>query len=237
MSTVALDVTLRRPFAFYEAYIGKKVVMAATGVILFGYVIGHLLGNLQIYMGAAQMNRYAQFLHSQGALLWVVRSLLIACVGLHIVSSFQLWLQKRRARPVAYVKKDDIPASYASRTMIWSGPIIAAFVVFHVLHLTTGSVGLNYRAPREIAAGGEQFFAYQNVISGFQHPAVAIAYIFAIALLTMHLYHGIWSMFQSVGASHPRYTPLLKKAAHAIAIAVAAGYISIPVSVQLGLVG
>jgi succinate dehydrogenase / fumarate reductase cytochrome b subunit len=236
MSTVALDVTLRRPFTFYEAYIGKKVVMAATGVVLIAYVIGHLLGNLQIYMGAAQMNRYAQFLHSLGALLWAVRSFLIACVALHLISSFQLWLQKRRARPVGYVKKDDIPASYASRTMIWSGPIIGAFVVFHVLHLTTGSVGLNYRAPREIA-GGEQFFAYQNVISGFQNPVVAIAYIFAIALLTMHLYHGIWSMFQSVGVSHPRYTRVLKMAAHVIAIAVAAGYISIPVSVQLGLVG
>jgi succinate dehydrogenase / fumarate reductase, cytochrome b subunit len=236
MSTVALDATLRRPFTFYEAYIGKKVVMVATGVVLIAYVIGHLLGNLQIYMGAAQMNWYAHLLHSQGALLWVARSVLIACVGLHLVSSFQLWLQKRRARPVGYVKKDDIPASYASRTMIWSGPIIGSFVVFHVLHLTTGSVGLNYRAPREIA-GGEQFFAYQNVISGFQNPAVAIAYVFAIALLTMHLYHGIWSMFQSVGISHPRYTPLLKTAAHVIAIAVAAGYISIPVSVQLGLVG
>ncbi len=234
MSSIAIP--LKRPFAFYEAYIGKKVVMATTGVVLFAYVIGHMLGNLQIYAGEQQLNRYAEFLHERVALLWAVRAFLIACVLLHIISSFQLWLIKRRARPTGYVKKDDVPSAYASRTMMWSGPIIAAFVIFHILHLTTGSVGLGYQEPHLAPGGTEAPLAYENVVAGFQHPAVSIAYIVAIILLTMHLYHGLWSMFQSVGVSHPRYTPVLKKTAHTVAILIAAGYISIPVSVMAGLI-
>ncbi len=232
MSTAAVDTRLKRTWGLYEVYIGKKLVMAGTGVILVLYVIGHMLGNLQIFAGPEQMNRYAAFLHSQPGLLWTARIVLVAAVVAHIWSSFLLWLEKRRARPVAYVKKNNVPASYASRTMMWSGPIIAAFVVFHVLHLTTGDVGLGFQAPTP-GGGGETFYAYQNVVNGFQHPAVSAAYIFALVLLTMHLYHGMWSMFQSVGISHPRYTPLLKGLAHVLSIAIAVGYISIPIYVMI----
>ncbi len=232
MSSVAIDAPRQRTRAMYDVYIGKKLVMAITGVVLVGYIVGHLLGNLQIYLGPAQLNAYAAFLHSHVDLLWGARIVLVSAVVLHIYSSFLLWLAKRRARPVAYVKKDDVPTSYASRTMMWSGPVIAAFVIFHVLHLTTGSVGLGYRGP-EAAAGGEAFFAYENLVSGFQHPAVSLAYIVAIALLSMHLYHGFWSMFQSVGISHPRYTAWLKRVSHVGAVLVAAGYISIPLYVMI----
>jgi succinate dehydrogenase / fumarate reductase cytochrome b subunit len=232
MSSVAAEVTLKRTWGLYEVYIGKKLVMAASGVVLVLYIFGHLAGNLQIYMGPARLNAYAAFLHSHPGPLWIARTVMLAAVGLHGWSSFLLWLEKRRARPIGYVKKDDVPASYASRTMMWSGPILGAFVVFHILHLTTGSVpGLGFRESEQ-----EQFFAYQNVVNGFQHPAVAIAYVVAIVLLSMHLYHGLWSMFQSVGISHRRYTPLLKRAAHVVAILVAAGYISIPLCVTIGLV-
>jgi succinate dehydrogenase / fumarate reductase, cytochrome b subunit len=245
MGAVAIDTSLKRRFGFYEAYIGKKLVMAATGVILFGYVVGHLAGNLQIYVPphvvdgqyVYQINNYARFLHSNTGLLWAVRTLLLAAVLLHIWSSFQLWLQKRRARPTRYVKKDDVPAAYASRTMMWSGPIIAAFIVFHILHLTTGSVGLGFHEPAMGAGGEEQFYAFQNLVHGFRNPAVAIAYIVAIVLLSMHLYHGIWSMFQSVGISHPRFTPVLQRFAHWFSILIAAGYISIPIAVLARVVG
>jgi succinate dehydrogenase / fumarate reductase cytochrome b subunit len=245
MGAAAVDTSLTKHFGFYEAYIGKKLVMAVTGVILFGYVIGHLAGNLQVFLPPRvvdgqtvyQMNNYARFLHSSGALLWVVRAFLLAALVLHIWSSVLLWRQKRLARPVAYVKKDDVPAAYASRTMMWSGPIIAAFVVFHILHLTTGSVGLGYSGPAIGAGGEEQFYAYQNLVHGLRNPAVSIAYIFAIVLLTFHLYHGIWSMFQSVGISHPRYTPLLQRFAHWFSILIAAGYISIPLAVLTRVVG
>ena len=224
MSAIATTSQLNRDIGFYQASIGKKVVMAVTGVILFGYVLGHLIGNLQIYApNPEQINNYAKFLHSHALLLWVVRAGLFASVVLHITASLQLWLLKRRARPVAYVKKDDLPTSYAARTMTWSGPIIAAFVIFHVLHLTTGSV-------LPLQEGNVR----ANVIDGFQHPAVAIFYVIAIALLSMHLYHGLWSMFQSLGLSHPRYTPILKKFSAVFAWFVAIGNISIPVAVLTG---
>src|SRR5690348_7761182 len=140
MSAIATTGSIHRAIRFYEATNGKKAVMAITGVILFGYVLGHLIGNLQIYAGPAPINRYAEFLHSTGAALWAVRALLLLAVVLHIVASYQLWAFNRRARPVAYYKKDDVPTGYAARTMKWSGPIVAAFVIFHVLHLTTGDV-------------------------------------------------------------------------------------------------
>ena len=230
MSAIATTSQLNRAIGFYEASIGKKVVMAVTGVILFGYVLGHLLGNLQIYSpNPEQINNYAKFLHSHAVLLWAVRGFLLLAVGLHITASVQLWLLKQKARPDGYVKKDDVPTSYAARTMIWSGPIIAAFVIFHVLHLTTGGIGA---LPLHYASG--ELDVRTNVILGFQHPAVALFYIIAMALLCMHLYHGLWSMFQSVGLNHPRYTPILKKFAAIFAWFIALGNISIPVSVLAG---
>jgi len=230
MSAIATTSQLHRSIGFYESTLGKKVVMAVTGVILFGYVLGHLIGNLQIYApDGQQINHYAHFLHSHGLLLWVVRCGLLAAVGLHITASVQLWLLKRAARPESYVKKDDLPASYAARTMIWSGPIVAAFVIFHVLHLTVGSV-----LPLATLPDGDMDVR-TNVITGFQNPAVAVFYIIAMALLCMHLYHGLWSMFQSLGVNHPRYTPIIKKFAAAFAWFVAIGNISIPVMVTLGV--
>ena len=230
MSAIATTSPLNRSIGFYDSTIGKKVVMAVTGVILFGYVLGHLIGNLQIYSpDPQQINNYAKFLHAHAILLWGVRTLLLASVVLHITSSVQLWLLKQKARPQGYVKKDDLPASYAARTMIWSGPIIAAFVIFHVLHLTIGSV-----LPLATLPDGDMDVR-TNVITGFQNLAVAGFYIIAMALLCMHLYHGLWSMFQSLGVNHPRYTPIIKKFAAAFAWFVAIGNISIPVMVTLGV--
>lgn len=245
MGTAAIDTLPRKRLAFFEAYIGKKVVMVVTGVMLIFFLIGHLAGNLLIFLPPSYtpsdelvypINTYTAILHSHPSLVTAAEAILIVAVVLHIWSSFLLWLEKRRARPVAYVKKDNLPASYASRTMMWSGPIVAAFVVFHLLHLTTGSVHLGYRGP-SLWFGEERYFTYENVVLGFRHVWVSVAYIVAMALLSMHLYHGVWSMFQSVGISHPRYTPLLKKAAHVFAWMVAIGFISIPVAVLTGLIG
>ena len=142
-----------------------------------------------------------------------------------------MWLLKRAARPEAYVKKDDLPASYAARTMIWSGPIVGAFIVFHVLHLTVGAV-----LPLEDVDGNPVTpDVYHNVIAGFQNYAVSAFYIVAMILLCMHLYHGLWSMFQSMGINHPRYTPLIKKGAAIVAILIAIGNCSIPIAVMAGL--
>ena len=233
MSAIAIR-PLNRAVRFYEAPIGKKAVMAATGVILFGYVVGHLLGNLQIYSAnPEQINAYAAFLHNpaNAAALWSIRAFLVACLATHIVASAQLWFQNRSARPVRYVKKDDVPTAYAARTMVWSGPIIGAFVVFHILHLTAGAV-----VPLQDIGGNANLPNVRyNVVAGFHdHPAIAAFYIFAVALLCMHLFHGVWSMFQSVGVSHPRYTPWLKKLAAIVALAIAIGNISIPIASLAG---
>jgi len=233
MSAIAVN-PIERAARFYDAPIGKKAVMAITGVILVGYVIAHLLGNLQIYSSnPTQINTYAAFLHNpnNALALWAARVILLLAVILHITASVQLWNQNRAARPVAYVKKDDVPTAYAARTMIWSGPIVAAFVIFHILHLTVGAI-LPTRDVNGLAITPDVRY---NVISGFQNYWVSGFYIFAMILLCMHLYHGIWSMFQSMGISHPRYTSKLKKGSALLAILIAIGNCSIPIAVMTGL--
>ena len=233
MSAIAVN-PMDRAVRFYAAPIGKKAVMAVTGVILVGYVVAHLLGNLQIYSAnPAQINGYAAFLHNpnNAVALWGARAVLLLAVILHITASVQLFMQNRAARPVAYYKKDDVPASYAARTMIWSGPIVAAFVIFHILHLTVGAV----LSTRDVGGNPITPDVRFNVISGFQNYAVSGFYIFAMILLCMHLYHGMWSMFQSLGLSHPRYDRKLKKLAAIVAILIAIGNCSIPIAVMAGL--
>jgi succinate dehydrogenase / fumarate reductase cytochrome b subunit len=232
MSTIAIS-PINRAVRFYDAPIGKKVVMAVTGLILFGYVVAHLLGNLQIYSSnPEQINRYAAFLHNpaNALALWAARGVLLIAVVMHITAAVQLWGQNNAARPVGYHRKADVPTSYAARTMRYSGIIIAAFVIFHILHLTVGAIpGL---PGQEIGPNEPNVRA--NVIHGFQNVWVSGFYILAMVLLCMHLYHGIWSMFQSLGVSHPKYTPILKRSSAIIAVLIAIGNISIPVAVLAG---
>ena len=213
---------------FWETTIGKKAIMAVTGVILFGYVVGHLLGNLQIYLPPEKINHYAETLHSLPLLLWGTRILLLVSVGLHIWASYVLWRMQRAARPIPYVKKANLHSTYASRTMIWSGPIILAFVIYHLLNFTFGTVH----------PGGpfDEHNVYNNVVTGFQFWPSSVFYIIAMIMLCYHLYHGLWSMFQSLGFSHPVYTPWIQRLAKVAAILIAIGYISIPVSVLAGFI-
>ena len=217
-----------RPARFWTSTNGKKVVMAITGAILFLFVIGHMLGNLQVFEGPEKLNAYGRFLHGVPEILWAVRVTLIVSVVLHIWASVELAVRKTQARPTAYSKRENIASSYASRTMYWSGPIILAFVIYHLLHLTAGVVH----------PGGDFIDAdvYHNVVTGFQVWYVSAWYIFSMILLAFHIRHGAWSMFQSLGINHPRHTPILKKAALALAVIIAVGYISIPLSILLGWV-
>jgi succinate dehydrogenase / fumarate reductase cytochrome b subunit len=227
MSATAVSLRENRA-SFWGSTNGKKVVMAVTGAILFAFVIGHLAGNLQIFEGPAKLNAYGHFLHSIGELLWPVRIVLLLSVALHITATVQLALRKKKARPVGYSRKEAIASSYASRTMYWSGPIVLAFVIFHLLQFTAG-----YIHP------GSQFIegdVYHNVVAGFQVWWVSVWYIFAVSLLGLHLRHGLWSMFQSLGFNHPRHTPILKSTAIVIAVVIVLGYISIPISILLGIV-
>src|SRR5689334_4625261 len=226
MSATAVGLADRRAERFYESTIGKKAVMAVSGLILFGFVLGHLIGNLQIYEGADKLNRYAVFLRSLPAALWGARITLLVMVLLHIWSSLQLAARKWNARPIGYKKKKATESSYASRTMYWSGPIILAFVIYHLLDFTFGTLNPNF----------QEGDVYHNVIASFSVPVVSAFYIIAMLLLCMHLYHGLWSMFQTLGFHHPRHTVMLKRAVKVVAILIAAGNISIPVAVLTGLV-
>jgi succinate dehydrogenase / fumarate reductase cytochrome b subunit len=228
MSTAAVGVRRNPAATFWGSTNGKKAVMAVTGAILFGFIIGHLAGNLQIFEGREKLNAYGRFLHSIGELLWPVRIVLIVSVILHITATVQLALLKKQARPVGYSRREAIASSYASRTMYWSGPIVLAFVIFHLLQFTAG-----YIHPESQFIEGD---VYHNVVAGFQVWWVSVWYIFSVSLLGLHLSHGISSMFQSLGFNHPKHTPVLKSAAVAIAVVIVLGYISIPICVLLGIV-
>ncbi len=216
-----------RPARFWASTNGKKAVMAVTGAILFLFVIFHMLGNLQVFEGPAQMNYYGAALRKFPEALWAVRAILLVSVILHIWASVELAVRKTKARPVGYARKENIGSTYSSRTMYWSGPIILAFVIYHLLDLTAGTIHQGAFAVGD---------PYHNLVSGFQVWWVSAWYIFAIILLGFHIRHGAWSMFQSLGFNHPRHTPILKKAATILAVLIVVGYVSIPVSILLGLV-
>ena len=226
MSATSVGLPNQRSQRFYSSTVGKKAVMAVSGCILFLFVLGHLAGNLQIYEGPEKLNDYSRFLHSMPGLLWGARITLMVMVVLHIWSSIQLAIRNNAARPTGYIKKKAAGSTYASRTMYWSGPIILAFVIYHLLDFTFGTVNPNFQEGN----------VYSNVVASFQLPLVSAFYILAMLLLCMHLYHGLWSMFQSLGVHPPHYTPTLKRSAAVVAILIAVGNISIPVSVITGLV-
>jgi succinate dehydrogenase / fumarate reductase, cytochrome b subunit len=211
---------------FFGSTIGRKLVMAVTGLVLFGFVVGHMLGNLQVFLGPEKLNAYAHLLKSMGSMLWMVRLGLLAAVALHAWSATTLTLSNWRARPVGYRRTRYLEATYASRTMVWGGPLLATFVVYHLLHLTVGSAHPGFD-PTDV---------YGNVVRGFSVWPVAAVYIVAMLALGLHLYHGVWSMLQTVGLSHPRYDGLRTVFSTVFAVVVAVGNISIPVAILTGVV-
>jgi succinate dehydrogenase / fumarate reductase cytochrome b subunit len=216
-----------RAITFWHSTNGKKIVMAVTGAIMFLFIIGHLLGNLLVFAGRDTINAYAAFLHFDMGLLWIIRSVLILAVVLHILATVQLGLRNKRARPIGYSRKKAINSSYASRTMYWSGPIVLAFIILHLLQFTAGTIH-----PEATFIYGD---VYHNLVTGFQVWWVAAWYIFAICLLGLHLRHGLWSMLQSVGLSHSLHRErILKQVALVIATVIVLGYISIPISILSG---
>jgi succinate dehydrogenase / fumarate reductase, cytochrome b subunit len=216
------------PVTFWQSTNGKKVIMAVTGCMMLLFVIGHMLGNLQMFEAPEHINAYGHFLHNLGELLWIERGIMLMAIALHIITTVQLALRSNAARPVGYSRKEAINSSYASRTMYWSGPIVLAFIIFHLLQFTAGVLH-----PQATFVEGD---VYANVVSGFKVWWVSAWYIFSMCLLGLHLSHGIWSMFQSVGLAGKRQTPILKNAARLLATLIVLGYISIPISVLLGFV-
>jgi succinate dehydrogenase / fumarate reductase, cytochrome b subunit len=213
---------------YVESTIGRKVVMAVTGVVLFGFVLGHFVGNLTLYLGPEAINGYSRFLHGflHGGGLWVARAGLLASAILHVWSATSLTLESWAARPVAYRRWKAKDSTYASRTMRWGGVILFAFIVFHLLHLTFGTVHPAFE-PGDV---------YHNLVSGFQVWPVSLFYVVAMLLLGLHLDHGVWSMCQTLGLSHPRYKRWARAAARGFAVLIVVGNCSFPVAVLAGWV-
>jgi succinate dehydrogenase / fumarate reductase cytochrome b subunit len=200
--------------------------MALTGLVLFGYVVGHMLGNLQIYLGPAALNAYAVKLREMPALLWGVRLLLLVSVALHVWAAVSLTRTNIAARPVGYRERGNRESTYASRTMRWSGVILLLFIVYHLLHLTLGTVHPSF-VPGDV---------FHNVVSGFQVGVAPFFYVLAMLALGLHMFHGVWSLMQTVGLSHPRYDRLRYAFAALVTAAVVLGNLSFPIAVMTGLV-
>ncbi|MDJ0761499.1 MAG: succinate dehydrogenase cytochrome b subunit [Myxococcota bacterium] len=212
---------------FYRTVIGKKVVMAATGAIVVGFVLAHMVGNLQIFLGPEKINGYAQFLKSLGGGLWLFRGVILISAVWHIIAATQVTLTSLAARPKRYRVQRYVETTYAARTMRWGGPILGLFVLYHLFHLTWGTVH----------PAGPAFDAtdvYNNVVTGFQVAWVAGVYIVANLFLGLHLLHGVWSAFQTVGANHPKWNQWRGGVAAIIAAVITLGNISIPTAVLIG---
>jgi succinate dehydrogenase / fumarate reductase cytochrome b subunit len=223
---------MRRVAALYSTTVGKKFTMAITGAILFVFVVVHMLGNLKAFWGPDKLNHYAEGLRSLGApffghgqLLWLLRIVLLACVGLHMLSATQLTLRSWAARPVGYKNTPHLELSYSSRTMRWGGVIIGLYVVYHLMHFTWGNLHPQF-VPGDV---------YANLITGFRSVPVVAVYLVALVMLMFHLYHGLWSALQTVGVSHPEYDRMLHGTAAVVAVLLFVGFAVVPVSVLAGI--
>ena len=220
----------------FDSSLGKKYVMAVTGFLLFLFVIAHLVGNLQVFLGPEAINRYGHFLQSNYELVWPARIALLIIIGLHIWSAAKLSLENRAARPVAYATYQPVGSTYASRTMLMSGLIALAFIIYHLLHFT---VEVQY-----INGTGQNFTTFMDpekrhdifkmMVVGFNNGWVTLFYIVGVGLLCLHLSHGLSSMFQSIGWKNEAYRPFLDKAAKVVALLIFLGYSSIPLAILCG---
>ncbi len=232
--------------------IGRKFLMAVTGLILVGFVIGHLVGNLQIFSPPDKINGYAEFLHAMGPMLWVARIVILASVVIHVWAAISLTLENNRARGgTRYGTKHTIQATLASRTMRLTGLVVLAFLVYHLLHFTIGGVDANFKANLPaytltsdyhvmgvsvVPAGAVVQDVHTMVVRGFQNPIVSIFYIVAVGLLSFHLVHGVDSMFQTFGLRNSRWGAGLRKVALLLAVVYFLGNLAIPASILAGKV-
>lgn len=211
----------------WDSSVGKKVVMAVTGLIWVVYLITHMMANLLVFQGPGKINAYSAFLHGTGGALWAVRLLLIAALVLHVVAAVQLAARKQEARPVGYARGYQPQVStIAARTIRWGGALILLFLVFHILHFTVGT------AHSSFVEGNP----YHNVATGFRNIFVVLLYLVVMALVGFHLYHGVWSSGRSLGVSPPSPRPLRRTLALVLALLIWLGFSVIPIAVYAGVV-
>lgn len=212
---------------FWQSSVGKKAVMGVTGLILVAYLITHVLANLLVFDGPDRINRYAALLHASGAALWGARLVLLAAAVLHIVAAVQLALRSRAARPSPYARgREPQVSTLAARTIRWGGALILVFLIYHILHFTTGTAHPEF----------VELDPYHNVTTGFRDPLVAGLYLLAMTLVGLHLYHGVWSSGRSLGLSQPTPQPLRRRLALALAVFVWLGFTAIVVAGYLGMI-
>ena len=215
--------------AFWDSSVGKKAVMAVTGLIGVAFVIGHMVGNLQVFQGAERLNAYGALLHGPlNELLWLARGVLLAAVVLHVVAAWQLTRRDRAARPVDYRRREPQVSTLASRTMRWGGALLLVFIVLHILHFTTGTI-----RPAGTFTPGD---VYANVTGSFRIWWVTLFYVVAMAALGLHLYHGAWSSVRTLGAERPARNLRSRPMVIFVALVVAAGFALVPVAVLVGWV-
>jgi succinate dehydrogenase / fumarate reductase, cytochrome b subunit len=218
---------MNRVVAMWHTSVGKKAVMAVTGIIMVAYLITHVLANLLAFQGPEQINAYSRLLHGTGGALWAARLVLLAAVVLHILAAVQLTARRRAARPVGYAGGREAQVStFASRSIRWGGGLILVFLVYHILHFTLGTVHASF-------VEGDP---YHNVAAGFASPLVVLFYELAMAAVGLHLYHGIWSSGRSLGLSPASPRPLRRQLALALSVIVWAGFTAIPIAVYTGVI-
>ncbi len=220
----------------FKSSLGKKYVMAVTGFCLFLFVVGHLVGNLQVFLGPEAINRYGHFLQTNLELIWPARIGLLVFLVLHVWAAATLSLENKAARPVAYAVYEPLGSTYASRTMLVSGSVVFIFVIYHLLHYTAQVQYLNFTGQDFTAFLDDEkrHNIFKMMVVGFNNPWVSVFYILGIGLLCLHLSHGVSSAFQSLGWKNEAYRPLLDRAACVVATLIFLGYVSIPVAILCG---
>jgi succinate dehydrogenase / fumarate reductase cytochrome b subunit len=218
--------------SFLTSSIGRKWIVALTGLGLFGFVVGHLIGNLQVFIGPEPLNRYAYFLQNLGELLWAIRLGLLATLVAHVVFTIKLRLENRAARGTRYAVTTRRAATFPARMMMLSGLMVLCFIIFHLLHFTAQTVDPSFLALHDEKGRHD---VYRMMILGFQSKAASAFYIVAVGLLAMHLNHGIGSLFQTLGLNSAKVRPLWEKGGVAFSWLIFLGYASIPVAVLTGV--
>ena len=218
---------MNRLATFWDSSVGKKSVMAVTGIIGVLFVVGHMVGNLQVFQGADRLNAYGHLLHGPlNELIWAARIVLLLALVLHVVAAWQLTMRNRAARPLDYAIRTPQVSTLASRTLRWGGVLLLLFIIYHLLDLTVGSVNPAFQEGN----------VYANLLGSLQRPLIAVFYIVAMAALALHLYHGAWSSMRTLGVSQASASPLKRRAAIVIAVVVAVGFAVVPLAVLLGMV-
>jgi succinate dehydrogenase / fumarate reductase cytochrome b subunit len=217
---------MKKALSLYQSTIGKKYIMAVTGFIGVAFVVGHMVGNIQAFQGPVALEHYAKLLRTSMPLLYTVRLVLLTAVVLHMIVAYQLWRISTNSRPQDYKEWEPRGSDIGSRTMRWTGPLLAAFIVYHLMHLTFGTIDPGF-IPGDV---------YHNFVIGFQDPVASGLYIAAMIALGLHVYHGAWSMFQTMGLNNARYNQLIRGLTALVTFVVVLVNISFPIFVLTGII-